>query len=265
MSGILLPFRGPALAAPHGIRYGQSMADAKQGMVPGFNHNVKHRGKVYHVQTEDSGLTNPQIVTHLFAGGNILASKKIFYGDIAEAENLVAIVRELMEEQHKDVLRGLVRGVYDDEAQSLAPEGKVYQPGELAPAPAQQPPAAPSSPPDPSPSPPAAAPISPPAAPSSPAAAVPVPPPLAQRPAQVPPPLPPRPRAAAQPPSSSLPPPVPLPAPPPVAPSPVAVAASPVAQRGEPSETISGEDLVSEKSLDEVILSYLAGHPNVKR
>jgi hypothetical protein len=212
------------------------MADAKQGMVAGFNHNVKHRGNVYHVQTEDSGLSNPQIITHLFAGGNILASKKIFYGDIAEAENLVAIVRELMEEQHKDVLRGLVRGVYYDEAQALAPEGKVYQPGELAPpAPAQElaaavpPPAAAAAPPS------AAAPASP-------------------RPAQLPPPLP-RARAAVAPPP--LPPPIPLPAP--------IAAAPPAPLRGEIAETLFGEDLVSEKSLDEVILSYLAGERDAKK
>ena len=25
-------------------------------MVVGFNHNIKHKGKAYHIQTEDSGL-----------------------------------------------------------------------------------------------------------------------------------------------------------------------------------------------------------------
>jgi hypothetical protein len=27
-------------------------------MVVGFNHNIKHKGKMYHIQTEDSGLEN---------------------------------------------------------------------------------------------------------------------------------------------------------------------------------------------------------------
>ena len=39
--------------------------------VTGFNHNIKHKGKLYHVQTEDSGVNNPHIITHLFVGGNI--------------------------------------------------------------------------------------------------------------------------------------------------------------------------------------------------
>ena len=52
------------------------MAKTFDKAVTGFNHNIKHKGKVYHVQTEDSGVNNPHIITHLFVGGNILASKK---------------------------------------------------------------------------------------------------------------------------------------------------------------------------------------------
>ena len=89
------------------------MAGPKK-MVVGFNHNIKHKGKMYHIQTEDSGLENPHIITHLFVGGNILASKKTSYADIVGAENLAQVVRELMEEQHKEMLRNLINGVYDD-------------------------------------------------------------------------------------------------------------------------------------------------------
>ena len=60
--------------------------------VTGFNHNIKHKGKVYHVQTEDSGVNNPHIITHLFVGGNILASKKTSYADILNAENLAEVI-----------------------------------------------------------------------------------------------------------------------------------------------------------------------------
>jgi len=82
-------------------------------MLPGFNHNIKHNGRIYHVQTEDSGVSNPHIITHLFVGGNILATKKTSYADIVNADNLTVVVRELMEEQHKAMLRNLVNGVYD--------------------------------------------------------------------------------------------------------------------------------------------------------
>ncbi|HJW75471.1 MAG TPA: hypothetical protein VJ787_07345, partial [Thermoleophilia bacterium] len=114
------------------------MAAAKQ-MVPGFNHNVKHRGTAYHVQTEDSGLGNPHVITHLFVGGNIIASKKTSYADLVGVKDLPQLVRELMEEQHKDMLRNLVNGVYDEADEALSAKARAYQPGELAPGP--QPPA----------------------------------------------------------------------------------------------------------------------------
>ena len=94
-------------------------------MVQGFNHNIRHKGKLYHVQTEDSGKDNPHIITHVFVGGNILASKKTSYADIVKADRLEQIVRELMEEQHKSVLRNLINGVYDDvQPGAPAPEPK---------------------------------------------------------------------------------------------------------------------------------------------
>ncbi len=106
-------------------------AEAKK-MVVGFNHNIKHRGKMYHIQTEDSGLENPHIITHLFVGGNILASKKTSYADIVGADNLLQVVRELMEEQHKEMLRNLINGVYDDIDAAFAAQAQSFQPGQLA-------------------------------------------------------------------------------------------------------------------------------------
>jgi hypothetical protein len=106
-------------------------AEAKK-MVVGFNHNIKHRGKMYHIQTEDSGLENPHIITHLFVGGNILASKKTSYADIVGAENLAQVVRELMEEQHKEMLRNLINGVYDDIDAAFSAQAQSFQPGQLA-------------------------------------------------------------------------------------------------------------------------------------
>jgi hypothetical protein len=149
-------------------------------MVAGFNHNIKYRGKTYHAQTEDSGSDRPQVVTHLFLGGNIIASKRTSYADISGAENLPEVVRALMEEQHKEVLRNLVHGVYDQTP--------------VAPAPARA--------------------FGSPAAPQA-------------RPA----PNPPAPREL------------------------------PV----DPADTLFGEDLISERSLDEVILAYLAGEESARK
>jgi outer membrane biosynthesis protein TonB len=83
-------------------------------MVVGFNHNFRYKGEVYHIQTEDSGVKSPNIVTLLYQGGTILASKKTSYADIAKVDNLEQVVEELMKEQHKNMLRSLKSGEYDD-------------------------------------------------------------------------------------------------------------------------------------------------------
>jgi len=103
------------------------MAKTFEKAVTGFNHNIKHKGKVFHVQTEDSGVNNPHIITHLFVGGNILATRKGSYTDIVEAPNLQDLVRDMMEEQHKEMLRNLINGVYDNVDRSAT----SYQPGEI--------------------------------------------------------------------------------------------------------------------------------------
>ncbi len=105
----------------------------------GFNHNIKYKGKIFHVQTEDSGVSNPHITTHLFEGGNILATKKTSYADIIQAENLPDIVRELMQEQHKAMLRNLINGAYD--GMGTIAESAARQPSMV--------PTAPSTPPSP--------------------------------------------------------------------------------------------------------------------
>ena len=38
-------------------------------MITGFNSDVKYRGLVYHVQTEDKGKVNPLIETLIYRGG----------------------------------------------------------------------------------------------------------------------------------------------------------------------------------------------------
>lgn len=82
-------------------------------MVPGFNHNVMHKGQMFHIQTEDSGVRNPYIVTHLFVGGNILNSRKTSYADIVGMPEMHEVVREMMEEQHKNMLRDLKAGKFN--------------------------------------------------------------------------------------------------------------------------------------------------------
>ena len=83
-------------------------------MIPGCNHNIKHNGKIYHVQTEDNGINNPYIMTHVFLGGNIIATRKSNYLDIAGNENSESVIKTMMQEQHKAVIKELINGAFDD-------------------------------------------------------------------------------------------------------------------------------------------------------
>ena len=82
-------------------------------MLSGFNTNVTYRGVVFHVQTEDSGRANPHVITHLFHGGDILASEKRTYADKLESSNTDGEVRSLMDGQHRAMLTRLKEGHYD--------------------------------------------------------------------------------------------------------------------------------------------------------
>ncbi|MFO0676604.1 MAG: hypothetical protein U0169_08725 [Polyangiaceae bacterium] len=81
----------------------------------GFNNNCRHKKRLFHVQTEDSGVKHPHVITHLFAdGGRIVKSVKTGYAEHLESENMVDIVREMMKSQHKAMIVALYSGEYDE-------------------------------------------------------------------------------------------------------------------------------------------------------
>ncbi len=116
-------------------------------MVVGFNHNVRYREQLFHIQTEDSGLKSPNIITLLYVGGTILASKKTSYSDIAKVDNLETVVEELMKEQHKEMLRRLKNGDFDPMVEALlAGKPLPAPPRDMTPPPPQSAPPAKASP-----------------------------------------------------------------------------------------------------------------------
>lgn len=82
-------------------------------MITGFNTNVRHGGRAFHVQTEDSGRDHPHIISLLYHEGTILASHKCDYADQLGEGDLDARLRKLMEEQHRTLLEELQQGEFD--------------------------------------------------------------------------------------------------------------------------------------------------------
>ena len=89
-------------------------------MIPGFNHNIRYRGVLYHIQTEDSGIENPVVTTLLYRGGTILSSKRTSYSDIVNSDKMEEVVREIMKEQHKLMLFDLKNGVFEKGEKEIA-------------------------------------------------------------------------------------------------------------------------------------------------
>lgn len=122
-------------------------------MLPGYNHNICYKGQIFHIQTEDSGVKHPHVITLLFVKGNIIARKKKEYREAVGFDRMEDVVRELMQDQHKDMLRELKTGKYDSyieggaapaevAATCVEPEKPAAPPAPRVPAPVPPPPPA---------------------------------------------------------------------------------------------------------------------------
>jgi len=82
-------------------------------MITGFNTDVRYRGLVYHVQTEDKRPENPLIESLIYKGGEILGSRRLPYGDILTDLRDEPAISKLMEDQHKGMIMEVKRGRFD--------------------------------------------------------------------------------------------------------------------------------------------------------
>ena len=83
-------------------------------MITGFNTDIKHNDKVYHIQTEDKGMQNPYIESLVYVGGEILASKKTSYAEQLKNGVDEKWISGLMEQQHRTMIAAIKRGRLDN-------------------------------------------------------------------------------------------------------------------------------------------------------
>lgn len=189
-------------------------------MITGFNTDIKHGERVFHVQTEDRGLGNPIVESLVYVGGEILLSKKTPYKEhVADGKVDEKTVRQLMDLQHRRIIEAIRRGRFDGAKPGEAAELPIDS-GKVGP-----PPAAPG--------------LSPAAAAATAALLASEPPP---------------PRPLAPPPRPAVPAPASRPAGPPAG----GMSAARSTPPPSPSRAPSGIGAPSERSLDQVIIEYLA-------
>ncbi len=81
----------------------------------GYNSSVQRGGRTFHVQTEDSGLGHPHVITHVFAeGGRIIATHRTSYADRIGDPECAVFVRRLLITQHREAFIALHDGRYDE-------------------------------------------------------------------------------------------------------------------------------------------------------
>jgi hypothetical protein len=83
-------------------------------LITGFNTDVEYDGVVYHVQTEDKGLRTPFILSLVYSGGAILASKRSPYDDLVARGFDEAILAQRLSRQHKLICAAVHAGRIED-------------------------------------------------------------------------------------------------------------------------------------------------------
>ena len=83
-------------------------------MITGFNTDIEYNGVIYHVQTEDKGLETPLILSLIYTGGHILASKRSAYEDLLASGFDEKVLTERLHRQHKILCAAIKTGRIDD-------------------------------------------------------------------------------------------------------------------------------------------------------
>ncbi|MHB8800425.1 MAG: hypothetical protein ACYDBY_18425 [Thermoanaerobaculia bacterium] len=104
-------------------------------MITGFNTDIKHGDRVFHVQTEDRGAGNPIVESLVYVGGQILLSKRSPYADlVTDGKVDEPAVRQLMDLQHRRIIEAIRRGRFDGAAAGTPETGPARAESALSPA-----------------------------------------------------------------------------------------------------------------------------------
>jgi hypothetical protein len=114
-------------------------------VLTGYNTDVQHDGVVYHVQTEDKGLETPIILSLVYVGGAILASKRASYDDLIASGFDEATLAERISRQHKLICAALHSGRLED-LKRMSERAPAQKPGRGKKAESPSAPAAPITP-----------------------------------------------------------------------------------------------------------------------
>jgi hypothetical protein len=92
-------------------------------VITGFNTDIPYDGVTYHVQTEDKGLDTPLILSLVYVGGHIIASKRTPYADLISKGFDEKALTERLQRQHKLICAAIKQGRVEDLKRMSGPNG----------------------------------------------------------------------------------------------------------------------------------------------
>lgn len=106
-------------------------------MLTGYNTDVSHQERVFHVQTEDKGLSNPYIESLIYVGGQVVAAKRTGYATLLEEGRGKDAIVAMMDHQHQAMIAAIRAGRFDARVAELfgtqVPSGNAAGPTMLPP------------------------------------------------------------------------------------------------------------------------------------
>jgi hypothetical protein len=87
----------------------------------GFNSEVKYKGALFHVQTQDSGPGARCIESLIYTSGKLISSRKTYYTSFLAIPRLQEKIQQILEDQHNAILKEIADGKFEH---YLAPEEK---------------------------------------------------------------------------------------------------------------------------------------------
>jgi hypothetical protein len=111
---LVLPFRKSPCHVAFESRLHEERTHVLATVITGFNTDIEHDGVVYHVQTEDKGLDTPIILSLVYAGGTILASKRSPYEDLIATGFSDEVLAERLKRQHRLICAAIHSGRIGD-------------------------------------------------------------------------------------------------------------------------------------------------------
>jgi hypothetical protein len=91
----------------------------------GFNSEIRYKGALFHVQTQDAGPSARCIESLIYKSGKLLSSRKASYTSFLGSPQLQEKIQQLLEEQHGALLKEIAEGKFE---QYLSPDEKLGGP-----------------------------------------------------------------------------------------------------------------------------------------